>query len=247
MHKSPASISRFKRALRRLKRHAQGYSHHQTLRRLSSIGFLPDVIYDVGAHTGTWTQLARSVFPKSEYVLFEANPHLESALKATGELYFITALSDVDGASRTFHLPPNPDVSTTAGSFYRERPPTEQGQRQKDLRDLEIKTSRLDTLQSTTRIPQPALIKLDVEGAELEVLRGAGHLLNDCSAIIAELSFIRNDGAPLAHETMQGIYDLGFVLVDICKIRRTALGNVCQMDALFVSKPLNREFRCRGG
>ena len=247
MDKGPVSISRFRRALRRLKRHAQGYSHHQTLRRLSSIGFLPDVIYDVGAHTGTWTRLARGVFPKSEYVLFEANPHLESALKTTAELYFITALSDMDGASRTFRLPPNPDVSTTAGSFYRERSPTEQGQRQKDSRDLEITTSRLDTLQSATRIPRPALIKLDVEGAELEVLRGAGRLLNDCSAIIAELSFNRNDDAPLAHETMQGIYDLGFVLVDICKIRRTALGNVCQMDALFVSKPLNREFRSRGG
>ncbi len=244
MHKKkPISISRFKRAIRRLKRHAQGYSHHQTLRRLSSVGFTPDIVYDIGAHTSTWTKLARRTFPNSEFVLFEANPHLEPALAVMGERYFIVALSDTDGGQRTFHLPINPEVSTTGGSFFGA---SRSASAEIGASDIQVKTSRLDTLQSVNGLPLPALIKLDVEGAELEVLLGGRDLLRSCSAIIAELTFVRNDGAPLAHEVMKGIYDLGFLLVDLCKIRRTAaLGDVCQIDALFVNKPLYDTFRLR--
>lgn len=228
------------RALRRLKRHAQGYSHHQALQRLSSIGFTPNVVYDIGAHTGTWTQLARKIFPTSDFLLFEANPNLEPALQRTGERYFVTALSDTDGRSQVFHLPIDPAVSTTSGSFYSDRKPAAAAS---SARDIQIKTSRLDTVQRANGLPSPALIKLDVEGAELEVLGGAGDILRSCSAIIAELTFVRNDGAPVAHETMKGIYELGFLLVDLCKIRRTSLGNVCQIDALFVNRPLYERFR----
>lgn len=238
---SSISVARFMRAIRRLRRHAQGYSHHQALRRLSSIGFAPKVIYDIGAHTGKWTELARRTFPTSEFLLFEVNPHLEPALRRVGERYFMAALSDTDGKSRPFHLPDNPDVSTTGGSFYRDPKLAAVG----GAIEIQVKTARLDTLQSANALPPPTLIKIDVEGAELEVLGGAGSSLRSCSAIIAELTFVRNDGAPAAHETMKRISELGFLLVDLCKIRRTPLGNVCQIDALFVKRPLYETFRLR--
>ena len=242
MRKGTVSFSRFQRALRRIKRHVQGYSHHQVLERLASIGFVPQAIYDIGAHNGSWTELARKTFPNSDYVLCEANPNLEQVLKRTGERYFITALSNVDDVSKTFHLPPNPAVSTTGGSFYRgERATTA------DANSILIKTSRLETLQRKNQLTPPDLIKLDVEGAELEILRGAGNLLERCSAIICELSFVRQDGAPAAHDIMKGIFDMGFVLVDLCKIRRTSFGNVCQIDALFARPALLREFQSRAG
>ncbi len=242
MRKGFISFDRLQRALRRLKRHAQGYSHHQVLERLSSIGFAPRAIYDIGAHNGTWTQLARRTFPKSAYVLFEANPNLEPVLKSTGERYFITALSDTDDTPKTFHLPPNPAVSTTGGSFYR-------GERTSasSANDIQIQTSRLDTLQRTKQLIPPELMKLDVEGAELEILRGAGALMKGCSALILELSFVRQDGAPKVHEIMKSIHDMGFVLVDLCKIRRTRLGNVCQVDGLFVNQALLRDFQHHAG
>ena len=122
-----------------------------------------------------------------------------------------------------FHLPGDESPATGA-SLYRER--SIHYLREKS-RDLAVTTRRLDILAREHQLPSPDLIKLDVQGAELDVLNGAGAALENCSALIIELSLVQgNEGGPLAAEVIAGIDKLGFKCADVCKIRRTVIGSV---------------------
>lgn len=229
--------------LTRLVQHYRGYSHHQTVARLKALGFTPRVIFDIGAHTGKWTRLARGLYPEADYILFEANFANEPALDAAGERYYMAALADRDGDRRELYLPSQ--GITTGASFYRERSPHYADDR---LRVEMVLTQRLDTLCAQHGLPAPDLIKLDVQGAELDVLGGAGELLRGCGALIAELSFLAsNEGAPLAPRVMSGIEQLGFHCTDVCKLRRTRTGAVGQIDVLFTNAIWHEAFRTGAG
>jgi FkbM family methyltransferase len=130
------------------------------------------VVYDIGAHHGNWTKAMRKLLPSAEFVLFEANPGNASQLQTVGARYFMAALSDKDGVRRDFYLPRN--AATTGASLYKEQTTHYLGE---NLQVLELTTQRLDTLAAQHQLPAPDLIKLDVQGAELDVLRGAGSLL----------------------------------------------------------------------
>jgi hypothetical protein len=84
------------------------------------------------------------------------------------------------------------------------------------LDEIEVTITRLDTLTRKRRIPPPDLVKIDVEGAELEVLKGATETLrtwqpavlleahsaileDDCARELSELGYrVRRIGSPRA-------------------------------------------------
>jgi FkbM family methyltransferase len=230
--------------LTRLSRRLQGFSHQQALARLkTAFEFTPATIYDIGAYHGNWTRLARRIYPTSRYFLFEANPEHASVLQSTGERFFIAALAEKDGVSADFYTARN--ASATGASFFMEQTIHYQDA---GLHVVPLTKRRLDLLVKEHGLPSPDLIKLDVQGSELAVLRGAGELLNACGAVVAELSFVQgNKGAPLASEVMAGLHELGFEPVEICKIRRGAAGNPVQADILFANRTLYRKYWTAAG
>jgi hypothetical protein len=122
-----------------------------------------------------------------------------------------------------------PDEDTVRGEFY-------------------LPQRRLDTFCAQHDLASPDLIKLDVQGAEIDVLAGAGSLIKTCTTLIAELSFLGSDqGAPLAADVVSGIERLGFKCTDVCKLRRTGAGNVGQVDILFTRAALYERFRAAAG
>jgi len=223
----------------------RGFSHQQSLVRLrDAFNFVPTVVYDIGAYHGDWTKATRKVFPAAEYFLFEANPENALILRASGESHFIAALAEKEGMQMKFHLPGDESPATGA-SLYREK---SIHYLRENSRDLAVTTRRLDILAREHQLPSPDLIKLDVQGAELDVLNGAGAALENCSALIIELSLVQgNEGGPLAAEVIAGIDKLGFKCADVCKIRRTVIGSVSQLDLLFVSGTLHDKYTTAAG
>ena len=59
-------------------------------------------IYDIGAHNGEWSRLAKKMFSKANFYLFEANPTKIQYLHDFEPRVFSALLSDVDHELRNF-------------------------------------------------------------------------------------------------------------------------------------------------
>jgi hypothetical protein len=100
----------------------------------------------------------------------------------------------------------------------------------------------LDALLETDLLEPPELIKADVQGFELEVLRGAKRCLESTQLLLLEVSYRRiYRDLPLAHEVIAFAGDAGFRIYDICTYAgRPSDGELTQSDILFAreSSPL---------
>ncbi len=216
------------------RRKAEKLTHRNALARLKSLGFAPGVIYDVGAYRGGWTRAAAEVFPAAQFVLFEANRDHVDALAASGHRYVVAALGADDGGTRAFHVPRTGDV--TGASLYVENTTHYAAA---NLQVREVATARLDTLVAREQLPAPDLVKIDVQGAELEVLAGASATLQHASVLIAEVSLVDyNRRAPLMADVIAAVDRIGLRCADVCEVHRTPDRFVLQLDLLFAREPL---------
>ena len=225
------------------RRKAQKLSHRNALRRLKSLGFAPATIFDIGAYRGGWTRLASEVFPAARFVLFEANPDNAGVLAVGGQRHLIAALGAEDGSQRAFHVPRSGDV--TGASLYVENT-AHYAAPNLDVRQVE--TVRLDTLVARERLPLPDLVKIDVQGAELDVLAGAEATLRATQALIVEVSLVDyNQNAPLIGDVMAALGRVGFRCADVCELHRTAGDFILQLDLLFVRPALLAKYGAAAG
>ena len=165
----------------------------------------PKVIYDIGACVGHWTKGAKKVWRDAEYFMVDATPSVEPILRDIGE-YAIEVLTDADGRNVEFFQ----DEKNPAGnSYYKENTSAHDNVRKV------IRTGKtLDTLAKERSWPQPDLIKLDVQGAELDILKGAKELLSAVDDVILEAQHIDyNLNAPKTEEVISYMKDIGFELL----------------------------------
>jgi FkbM family methyltransferase len=128
-------------------------------------------VYDIGANVGFLTVIAARLVGASGRVLaFEPVPALADQSSHNARLnrfdhvsVYRTALSDADGDA-VFQVSENLTMGKLGSSGSRGN-------------GLMVKRNRLDTLVNDGRFPDPSLVKIDVEGAEPEVLDGAIEVL----------------------------------------------------------------------
>ncbi|EKS27740.1 FkbM family methyltransferase [Afipia felis] len=222
--------------------HIPTLTHERTLDRFRSAGFAPKTIYDIGAFRGHWTREARRIFPSAAFYLFEANNLHAPFLEKTGHPFFIAAMSVEDNEAGA-PLFINETIQTST-SLHRERTQSFND----NVKIVQVPTRRLDSLVTEKGLPAPDLIKLDVQGAEIDVLKGAGKVLENASAIVAELSFLPfNAGAPLIGETITYIEGLGFKCADVCETHSSAIGSILQMDIIFARPALFQRYAAAAG
>jgi hypothetical protein len=99
-----------------------------------------------------------------------------------------------------------------------------------------VPITTIDALLTSTGFGWPDLIKLDVQGAELVALRGAGETLRHAQALLLELSFIPfQRGMPVFAEVVCWLRDRGFRVYDIPSLWHRPLdGALGQGDFLFL-------------
>lgn len=96
---------------------------------------------------------------------------------------------------------------------------------------------RLNYFLASGEIAPPQLIKADVQGYELEVLRGATEALASADAVLLKVSFRElYEGQPLAHELIAFLGDRGFMIADVCSYSQGADGSLEQSDMLFLRR-----------
>jgi FkbM family methyltransferase len=156
-----------------------------------SIRINPTTIIDIGAARGLWSAAARFAFPDSQIYAFEP---IQSNLDIIDNKFvndkkfksFNCALSDMNGET-TFWLNSALDSSSllTMTDVHKNEFP-----QSKDETKITVKTFRLDELSDLDLFGQ-IFIKMDVQGAELLVLKGAEKILDNVDWIKLELNFER--------------------------------------------------------
>jgi FkbM family methyltransferase len=197
------------------------------LGRIVDTGVKLEQIVDVGASDGTWTRKCLGVLPQADYFLVDPLIENQSSLEtlcaeSSNVSFWSGALGQATGVLDLF-------VHGDQSSFM----PSQFGVGGQDAREVEIRT--LDSFLETGRLQPPSFIKADVQGFEVEVLKGARRCLESTELLLLEVSFqCVYDKAPLAHEVISFVAEQGFQIYDICSyIQRTRDGVLMQSDLLF--------------
>jgi len=185
-------------------------SHVNYLKGLHAAGVAPRVMYDIGACVLHWTDQARLIWPEAKCIAFEAADALEFLYKEAGVDYVIGVLSDVTNREVEFYQ--NNDAPG-GNSYYRENPEIQPSAAQiyADVYKRKVKTIALDDTVRARGWPWPDLIKMDVQGAEFDVLQGATESLKHAEHVILELQIVEyNKGAPLKDAVIAYMDTVGY-------------------------------------
>ena len=204
-------------------------SQEARLIHLRNSGVAPATIYDIGAFQGHWAAAAGSIFRDAAIYCFEANDDNQPFLAHAGRPYVIAALSDTAGA-KTFYKPRS-GIATGASLYL------EDTEAYRDAAAITVPTRTLDDQVRQNRWPAPDLMKLDVQGAELDVLAGGSACLGNCRFVIIETSITRyNVGAPLIDDIIDRMRDYQFAVRDVMECHYDRANALLQVDILFERK-----------
>ena len=105
-----------------------------------------------------------------------------------------------------------------------------------DRKELVLPMTTLDEVIADVALEGPTLLKVDVQGYELEVLRGGSQTLDRSEVVLLEVSLLEyNQGAPLMPEVIAFMDAAGFVPYDVCgQLRRDTDAALFQIDIIFV-------------
>ena len=199
-----------------------------SLRRMKRLGFNPEAVIDIGAYIGDWTRSFKQVFPQSRVMMIEAQASKCSMLaNVAAELQDVELRSALLGArvqaSVGFHE--SESASSVLDEAANSRTAT-----------TYMPMTTLDAITEGTLFASPNFIKLDVQGYELEILRGGTRTLQSAEAVLMEVNLLAlHQGVPLFHESADYIAHHGFQVYDLCGlIRRPYDGALWQADVIFV-------------
>ena len=100
-----------------------------------------------------------------------------------------------------------------------------------------VTVTPLDGALFPAQIQAPTLLKIDVQGYELEVLKGSTSLLECFDYLLVECSYIElYTGQALADEVVRYVEKAGFVLAERCNLVRDKHGDIIQADFFFRRK-----------
>ncbi len=196
---------------------------------MRGLGFQPMTIVDVGVASGT-EELYRS-FPDSYFLLIEPLKEFETGLISILKRYkgsYVLAAAGSSSGRVTFNVHQN---HLDGSSLYKESMGTEA-----DGHEVAVPMIKIDDVLKEKQLAGPYLIKIDVQGAELDALEGAQQALLEAEAVVLEVSLFEfMKGAPQLYDVVSYMKNRDFVAYDIMLGWNRPLDNALgQIDIVFV-------------
>jgi FkbM family methyltransferase len=172
-------------------------------------------VIDVGANKGQFALYARVRFPGAEVYSLEPLPEprarLERLFDGNAHVHVFAAAAGAGPGSARINVSRADDSSSLLPATTRQLdrfPGTDTVGRE----SVEVKP--LDRLLEGVELARPVLLKLDVQGFELEALRGAEEVLASVDTVLTECSFVPfYSGQALFDEVRDFLDERGFRLV----------------------------------
>ena len=201
-------------------------------------------IVDAGAHVGKVTARYREMFPEARIHSFEpAAPAFEQLEKRfaddDGTFVYQTALSDERGSARL--CVNRDDVTNSLLASSSSVSDRDLADRMTTLEQVEVPSTTLDEWSDDQGVDQIHILKMDVQGAELAVLRGAERKLSsqDVWLVYSEVSFApMYEGQAFFWDVAGCLAGHGFELFNLYNCKTGARGQLTWGDAIFLGSRL---------
>lgn len=192
-------------------------------------------IVDVGANKGQFTLVARRFHPDANITAFEPLPGAGDRFARTfgGDPSVVLHRVAVGSRSEDAELNVSArDDSSSLLPITDLQESTFPGTGPKRVEPVRVR--RLGDVLKSSDIPGPALMKVDVQGGELDVLMGAEDLLRKFDFVCVEVSFVEfYAGQPLAHQVLGFMDESSFKLCGVYNPFLDGRGRSVQADFLF--------------
>jgi FkbM family methyltransferase len=180
--------------------------------KLKDLNYEPRIAIDVGANRGGWTRRLLSLFPSVKVLLIEASDKHRQRLvriKKEEQIDFrIAVLSERSHLEVQFF-----ESGDTGNSLFKEA-----SEHYAAAQPTSRETITLDDLVATSFLVDQTvdLLKLDVQGAELVVLKGATKVLQQASFVLLETSLVEfNRGGACYWEIDYYLRSLGYRMYEM--------------------------------
>jgi hypothetical protein len=147
-----------------------------------------NLIFDIGFNVGEFTQTCFNKYPNCSVIAVEANPNLANNVSP----HFFTnynfsllnnLVSDKNGEETDFYISPYATGVSTASTVFMENSRFTKGSKNVEANSIQwqpaIKIESITVDSMIERYGMPDLLKIDVEGYELNVLKGLTQKVND--------------------------------------------------------------------
>jgi len=203
-----------------------GLLHHA-----KNAGLSPATVIDVGAAYGEFTVECHRVFPDANYILVEPleeyRPFLEAVSSSVPRAEYVPVAASAASGELVMNV--HPDL--VGSSVYLENEDSIVNGVPRVVQAI-----ALDSLIKSRDAIPPFLLKIDVQGAELDVLSGAKEVLQRTDYALLEASFFQFfTGGPQFYDVVTFMESRGFVAYDMCGFLYRPLDNaLSQADIAFV-------------
>jgi FkbM family methyltransferase len=196
------------------------------------------LILDVGANEGDFSASVLGIVPEATIVAVEPSPEprarLEKRVAGRPNVTVVPKAVAAESGTARFHLtvhdhnaslrPPRTDEMS---ALYRH-----EGWGVRKV--LDIETVSLDEL---ARGRDVSLLKLDIQGGEMEAIRGGRETLARTTAVLMEVTFVSHyEGDASFQDLNRAMLDLGFELGGISSPGRSPEGVPTWADACYVRR-----------
>jgi len=194
---------------------------------LKRFGFSPRLVLDIGANHGNWTRTALKYFPQAQYVLIEPQDHLKVCVQDLIDLghkirWVSAGVADQSGIL-PFFVSDRDDSSTFLSPDNQSQTGVPSGKM--------VPVETLDAILSKYNLPVPDMVKIDAEGFDLKVMRGASSLIGKTDVFLLEAGVV----SPLENSVARVVStmaDFGYHLMDITELNRSPKHGVLWLTEL---------------
>lgn len=211
--------------------HWQRQSQEAVLKQIVTLDQEINTVIDVGAAHGEWSLACARIFPNARYELFEPlveyGGRLDGAVSKLGRAAHHNVALHRESGEMQINV--HPDL--VGSSFYLENEDSDVNGYPRS-----VKIATLDSVRDDGAFEPPFLLKIDVQGAEHDVLAGAERTLQECAFVVCETSFFNfyEHGGSVG-QIIQLMEQAGFAIYDIFGLSYRPLdGALAQADLCFV-------------
>lgn len=192
----------------------------------------PELVVDGGANAGQFARAMAETFPQTRVVSFEPLPEVaarfRSAFAGEARVRLVEAALGAAPGVVPFHRNPYSLASSALPVLDGSGPTAAHAE------TIEVPLTTLDLALEGDLVPASTLVKLDLQGFELEALRGATDLLGRASHVLLEVGLRPSyEGEPTFEALLDFLRPFGFRFLRPIDVLTDRSGEIVQMDALF--------------